>query len=119
MIARKPFGKLGKRSLARITAGIDGALVLPDRSDNCHVENLSRKGCRLLLGEPPRVGATVIVRVERIDALGRIMWVRGQRCGIAFDRDVPVEAIERVRWAAEHAQADAKGKLSVATAVWR
>jgi PilZ domain len=119
MLAKKPFGKLGNRSMARISAGVDGSLVLPERSSSCHVENLSRKGCRLLMGVPPRVGATVIIRVDRIDALGRIVWVRGQRCGIAFERDVPVAAIERVRWAAEHAQAHATGKLSVSTAVWR
>lgn len=119
MQAKKTFGKLGNRALARIDAGVEGALVLPERSASCHVENLSRKGCRLLMGQPPRVGATVVVRVERIDVLGRIVWVRGQRCGVAFDRDVPVQAIERVRWAAEHAQANANGKLSVATAIWR
>ncbi len=119
MLARKAFGKLGNRSIARINAGVDGALVLPDRSASCHVVNLSRKGCRLILGQPPRVGATVVLRVDRIDTLGHVVWVRGSHCGIAFDSPVPVEAIERVRWAAEHSQAHAKGKLSVATAVWR
>jgi PilZ domain len=119
MIPRKTFGKLGNRSTPRLAAGLDAGLVLPERSERCQLENISRKGCRLHLAEPPRPGATVLVRVDRIEALGTVAWVRGLRCGITFENSLTVEAVERVRWSIEHAQDHEKSKLSHATAVWR
>ena len=105
--------------MGRLLAGITGALVLPDRSIACVVENLSRKGCRLHVEEPPRIGLTVVLRVEQVDALGYVIWVRGKKCGIAFDAAVPVEAIDRVRWAVEHSQTNEKRKINSVSANWR
>jgi PilZ domain len=119
MIQRRTFGKLGNRAAPRLAAGLDAVLVLPERSAGCLLENISRKGCRLHLSEPPRIGVTVLVRVERIEALGTVAWVRGLSCGVSFATPLPVEAVERVRWAVEHALDNEKSKLSSATAVWR
>lgn len=119
MIARKPFGKLGKRSLARLTTVLDATMMLPGRTVRCQVENLSRNGCRMLLDEPPRTGATVLMRIDRIETMATVAWVRGLRCGITFAKAVPVEAIERVRWIADHEGSHEKSKLAVAAAVWR
>ena len=119
MVIRKPFGKLGNRTMPRIVTGLTATLVLPERSVSCRLENISRKGCRLHVAELPRLGATVVVRVDRVDALGTVTWVRGPRCGVSFDSAVAVEAIERIRWSAEHAQDHEKGKISAAGAVWR
>jgi PilZ domain len=119
MIPRKTFGKLGNRSTPRLTAGLDAALVLPERTARCMLENVSRKGCRLHLAEPPRLGATVLVRVDRVEALGTVAWLRGLRCGITFETPLTVEAVERLRWRIEHEQDHEKSKLSSASAVWR
>lgn len=119
MLPRKTFGKLGNRALARLVTGVDATLVLPDRSSRCLLDNLSRKGCRLQLAEPPRKGATVIIRVERIDAIGTVAWTRGERCGIAFAKELTVQALERVRWMVENQQDHDKAKLSAATSLWR
>ena len=68
---------------------------------------------------PPRIGLTVVLRVERVDALGYVIWVRGKKCGIAFDAAVPVAAIDRVRWAVEHSQTNEKRKFISTSANWR
>jgi hypothetical protein len=119
MLARKTFGKLGKRSMARLVTALDASMTLPDRTARCHIENLSRNGCRIELTEPPRLGATVLMRIDRIEAIGTVAWVRGLRCGIKFANAVPVSAIERVRWIAENESDHVKSKVSVAGAVWR
>ena len=119
MVIRKTFGTLGNRSMARIATGLTATLVLPERSATCRLENISRKGCRLQLAELPRLGATVLVRVDRVDALGTVTWVRGPRCGVTFASAIPVDAIERIRWSADHAQDHEKGKISAAGAVWQ
>lgn len=119
MVVRKTFGKLGNRAMARIATGLTATLVLPERSATCRLENISRKGCRLNLIDLPRLGATVLVRVDRVDALGTVIWVRAPRCGITFASPVSIDAIERIRWSVEHAQDHEKGKISAAGAVWR
>ena len=119
MLARKSFSRLGDRAMGRLAAGINGALVLPDRSIPCIVENLSRKGARLQVEVPPRIGLTVVLRVERVDALGYVIWARGTKCGIAFDAAVPIAAIDRVRWAVEHSQTNEKRKFISTSANWR
>ncbi len=119
MLARKTFSKLGKREMARLPTGLSATLVRPEGAVRCVLENISRKGCRLMIDEPPKVGATVAVRVDRIDALGTIIWVRGKRCGVGFATPVAVEALERVRWSVEHEVDHERAKMSKAAAVWR
>lgn len=119
MLVRKTFGKLGKRSMARLVTALDASMTLPDRTARCHIENLSRNGCRIEVTEPPRLGATVLMRIDRIEAIGTVAWVRGMRCGIKFASPVPVAAIERVRWIAENEGDHVKSKVSAAGSVWR
>jgi PilZ domain len=119
MLGVKKFGKLGNRGMARLATAIDGGMVLPERNAKCRVENVSRTGCRLLLETPPRLGATVLVRVERVEALGTVKWVRSGRCGIAFARALEPGALERLRWIAEHETDHVQNSLGSATAVWR
>lgn len=119
MALQRIFGKLGKRKLPRLGTSLDATLALTDRTSPCHVENLSRKGCRIRLEVPPRLGITVLMRIDRIEAIGTVVWVRGNRCGVVFSSPVAVELIERVRWIVEHEQAHAKSKITTAGAVWR
>ncbi|MBK8375394.1 MAG: PilZ domain-containing protein [Sphingomonadales bacterium] len=105
--------------MARLATDIDAGLVLPDRRVSCIVENISRTGCRLQVTDPPRVGATALVRVERIEALGTVAWVRGERCGVKFQSSLSVGEVERIRWIVEHAREHENSSLAHATAVWR
>jgi hypothetical protein len=119
MLLQKSFGKLGNRATARLTTGLEATVFLPGRTTRAQLENISRKGCRLQFAEPPRAGMTAIVKIDRIEALGTISWVRGMRCGVQFDSAVPLQQVERIRWMVEHAQDHEKAKLSTAAAVWR
>jgi hypothetical protein len=119
MFAAKTFGKLGKRSMARLPTAIDGGLVLPERSVSCRMENVSRNGCRLHLAAPPRLGATILLRIERIETLATVVWVRSGRCGVAFERPLDPRALERLRWIAEHETAHINNRLGSAAEVWR
>jgi hypothetical protein len=119
MTPRKSFSKLGNRATARLTTGLNASLMLPGRTVRCEIENVSRRGCRLRLDEPPRIGLTALVRVERAEALGTVAWVRGARCGIHFAKPLSVEAVERIRWMAEHVEDDQISKLKTEAAAWR
>jgi hypothetical protein len=119
MINRKPFGKLGKRGLARLSTRLDATLVMPDRSANCQMEDISRTGCRIRLGEPARRGATVLVRIERLEEIGTVVWAKGAICGVRFARPIAVEVLARIRWMVEHRDDQERRTLANATAVWR
>jgi hypothetical protein len=119
MINRKPFGKLGKRGLPRLSTGLDAILVLPDRSVNCRMENISRTGCRIRLCEPAKRGATVLVRIERLEEIGTVVWAKGPMCGVHFARPIAVEALARIRWMVEHQDDQERRTIANATAVWR
>lgn len=116
---QRSFGKLGKRSTGRLASGIDALLVLPGKSIPCVLENISRRGAKLQMDTPPQLGASIILRVDRIDAFGTVSWVRGLRCGIVFEEPIAVSLLERIRWATEHLADHQKSKLASASDVWR
>lgn len=119
MSGARTFGKLGNRAMARMAAAIDGGLVLTGRSARCRVENVSRAGCRLRLDEPPLPGATVLVRIERVEALGTAVWVENGRCGVTFAKPLEPRELERLRWIVEHPGEHEKNIMASATAIWR
>lgn len=116
---QRTFGKLGNRSINRLQAGLAASLVMPERTSSCKVENVSRLGCRLQLAEPPRVGATTLVRFAEVEALGTVSWVRGERCGVKFPQQLTLEQVERIRWIAEHARELEDAALASTPALWR
>lgn len=116
---QRSFGKLGNRAVARLPAQLDAGLVMPDRNMRCKVENVSRQGCRLQLSEPPRVGATTLLRFAEVEILGTISWVRGEKCGVKFPQPLALDAVERIRWIIEHAREHEIETLTGTPAVWR
>jgi hypothetical protein len=116
---QRTFGKLGNRAMARLSAGLEAGLVLPERTTACTIENLSRLGCRLALAEPPRVGATALLRLAEVEMLGTVNWVRAQKCGIKFAQPLALDTLERIRWIIEHASEHEIDSLATASDVWR
>lgn len=119
MVGARTFGKLGNRAIARLETAIDGGLVLTGRSEQCRVENVSRLGCRLHLDAPPRLGATLLVRIDRIETLGTVAWVRSGRCGVKFARPLEQGELERLRWSVEHADVHEHNRITYAIATMR
>lgn len=105
--------------MARMAIALDAGIIVPSGQIACTVENISRSGCRLYIDNPPAVGATRLVRIERIEALGSIIWVRGQQVGFKFDACLKPQEVERVRWIVDHAHEHRNKTLAQATAIWR
>lgn len=116
---QRSFGKLGNRGMARLQAGLEAGLETPGRTTRCKVENVSRLGCRLQLAEPPRAGATALVRFAEVEIMGTVSWVKAERCGVKFGRPLTLEQVERIRWITEHASEHAIDSLASASEVWR
>ena len=119
MITPKPFGKLGNRGIARMAMGLEANLALPERTVRAVVENISRVGCCLRLAEPPRNGVTALVRIEEVEELGTVVWVKGQRCGVNFANQLSSEAVERFCWIVENYRDHESANIANASAAWR
>lgn len=116
---QRTFGKLGNRGMARLRAGLAAGLVTPDRTARCIVDDVSRLGCRLQLAQPPRVGATILVRIAEYEILSSIAWVKRDRCGVTFARALELDVVERFRWIIEHGREHDIAMLESASDVWR
>lgn len=119
MIRNNTFGKLGKRAVPRLAVGIEGGLQTTGYSEQCRVENVSRTGCCLHLDREPRLGTTVMIRIERIETLGDVTWVRNGRCGVNFADPLKPKELERLRWIVNHTETHEKNVVNSATAIWR
>ncbi len=115
----KTFGKLGNRAGARLVLAIDATFSLPERRATARVDNISRHGCRLTLDAPPRPGATILLRVERAESFGRIIWARGQSCGVRFAEPLDMRTLARLRWIAENPAAHERNSIGSAGQIWR
>lgn len=115
----KPFGKLGNRGIARLALGLEATLILPDRTIQAKVENVSRVGCCLQMEMAPRVGVTVMVRIEEVEELGTVVWIKGKQCGVNFHSQLAPDAVERFSWIVENFRAYESENLANRSAVWR
>ena len=119
MRSPKPFGKLGNRSLARLVMGLEASLVMSERTVRAVVENVSREGCCLLVTVPPRSGVTALVRIEEVEALGTVIWVKGQRCGVTFANQLDPKVVERFCWIVENFRDHEEASIASKSAMWR
>ncbi len=119
MLRTKTFGKLGKRAVPRLDIAIEGGLATTGYSEKCRVENVSRTGCRLHLDREPRLGTTVMIRIERIETLGDVTWVRNGRCGVTFADPLKPRELERLLWIVKHTEKHENNVVNSATAMWR
>ena len=88
-------------------------------SHGCRVENVSAAGCCLHLESPPPLGTTVLVKIERVETIGKVAWVRGGSCGVRFEAPLKPKELERLRWIVNHADRHKENTLKTATAIWR
>lgn len=68
-------------------------LELPFGKRSCKMEDLSERGARLSLENPPMPGTTAILRWNDLDIYCHVMWVKPDCCGLAFDQAIPREMV--------------------------
>ena len=55
--------------------------------------NLSRSGAQLRVDHAPAPGSPALLKWEKFEAMGQVVWVRPDCCGVRFDRLLPETAI--------------------------
>lgn len=102
-ISAGKFGKCaggGRRSSTRAKMPLPAMIF--GLGISCAVEliDVSPSGARLRGTALPRRGEDAEIEVERMRTLARVMWSRGDQCGIAFATPLPSFDLQRLRRAA-------------------
>jgi hypothetical protein len=92
----------GRRSNARARLNIPARVVLLDGYCGCTVENLSRKGARIVCEWELRRGDQGILQRDGLDQFFTVQWVRDGACGLNFEDPVPDESIVALRQVADN-----------------
>ena len=98
------FGKSqggGRRGAQRAQAPV---LAVASTVANVHraaIMNVSRMGAQLSAPDLPVEGQAVVFRADSVEAFGKVVWVRGNQCGIAFKNPLASHDVERLRHAAD------------------
>lgn len=84
---KRADGKGGRRSLARNPMLLPAAVTsFFGHGKFMTLLDVSATGARLSGSDLPEVGRNLLLRVEGVEAFGTVMWVRGDSCGVVFDR---------------------------------
>lgn len=59
------------------------------------IADLSRSGMRIDLARPPAMGAPVLIKWADHEAIGEVVWVQANACGVRFDRPLSEGMVER------------------------
>jgi len=97
------FGKSeggGRRGAQRAQAPV---LAVASTAVNVHraaIMNVSHTGAQLSAPDLPGEGQDVVFRADSVEAFGKVVWARGNQCGIAFQSPLASQDVERLRRAA-------------------
>lgn len=78
----------GRRAYPRELIYLEAQLIAGQGSQPAMLHDLSVKGAKLSLAQPPRSGTEVMVRWACFAAVGRVAWVEGGTCGLEFERQL-------------------------------
>ena len=98
------FGKSeggGRRKAPRSNAPFLVGLSTVAEDFRAAVVNISRTGARLSAPELPTEGEELMFRADRVQAFGKVVWKRGNECGVAFDRRLSTGEVDALREAAK------------------
>jgi hypothetical protein len=83
-----------RRDFPRSDLSSDAELQTPSGARPGELTNLSRSGAQIEVAKPPAIGTPALIKWDGGEALGQIVWSRGNSCGIRFDRLLPEDAIQ-------------------------
>jgi hypothetical protein len=99
-----PTGPLkGKRAAARVRLHLPARVELLSGTQKCFLEDLSVSGAAIIPRDGlPKVGDSVVVICNPIDAFGMVVWARHGRFGVMFDEPLPLAQVVALRHVADN-----------------
>lgn len=97
------FGKQqggGRRSAKRIGASQPALLITMGDRHRALLFNISRTGAKLRAENSPTEGTELFLQVGDLDVYAKVVWRRGEECGLKFDREIRDWDVERLNYEA-------------------
>ena len=97
------FGKSqggGRRKAPRSNAPLLVALSTVTQDFRAAIVNISQSGMRLSAPELPAEGEELMFRADRVQAFGKVIWKRGNECGLEFETPLSSAEADALRQAA-------------------
>lgn len=94
------FGKRGgggRRELERVAAEWPALLVSLSERHPAILLEISTTGARVQVANPPKKFSEVFLVVDHINAYSRIVWRRGEICGLRFESEIDSFDVEQLR----------------------
>ncbi len=85
---RRIDGVSGRRAAARNPVLLPAAITSPTRSGMVDLVNISSTGASLRCEAVPSLGQDILIRTDKVEAFGSVVWVRRDLCGVHFDAPV-------------------------------
>ena len=84
-----------RRIATRTRVSCPVQLKLPSGQRTGCMLDMSERGARVQVDNPPGVGASVVLEWMSYDAIGKVAWSSGDMCGLMFEKPIsPAQVFE-------------------------
>ena len=90
----RPGAGVHQRTQGRLAVRLVAKLTSKARTQSAILENISKRGAKLVIDNPPEKGSDVILRWHGNELFGRVSWTSPTHCGLAFASLVPPALLE-------------------------
>jgi hypothetical protein len=87
------FDAAERRSSTRSRVNCPIQLQLPSGRRTGSMVDLSERGARVEVDNPPGVGASVLLEWMCYDALCKVIWATDKACGLMFDKPISPQRV--------------------------
>lgn len=87
----------GRRNQSRLHVRLPTRMETRTDTTRVILVDLSTTGARILTENPPKLGTEVLLRWDRYEAFGEVVWAEGVHCGIAFFDPIAQEDVFATR----------------------
>jgi PilZ domain len=110
--------KTGRRGDARLRTRVPGELQLVDRNCRCLLDNISNRGARVTLENPPPAGVRAIFLCGGIDVFGHVVWSQRGQCGLLFADQLSDSQVVQMRDYSDGFASEERIRLANRTRDW-
>jgi len=82
-----------RRTVTRIPVDCPAQLRMPAGDRAARLIDISEKGARLRLSNPPTVGASTFLQWSSNEVFCYVKWANEDSCGVSFDKPIPRELV--------------------------
>jgi hypothetical protein len=94
------FGKQsggGRRKARRVDAALPALLITMGDRHPAILYNISETGALMRARNAPAKGTELFLQVDTLDVYARVIWKRGEECGLEFESPIRRWDVEQLR----------------------